>query len=195
MTARSVSLTPPPAGYADWLAELKTRIHSAQQRAALAVNREMVLLYWQIGCDILERQAREGWGAKVIERLAHDLRSAFPEMKGFSRANLMHMRAFAEVWPEGEIVQQAVGQLPWGNSPPSCRPACPASSRSNGSWAHCRTPRQRRKTDGLGTRRRRKALRRQVAGAGSCAVRQYQWLCRLEMLWWPNAVAAACRCL
>jgi predicted nuclease of restriction endonuclease-like (RecB) superfamily len=110
------ALIEPPNGYADWLADLKTRIHTAQQRAALAVNRELVLLYWQIGRDILERQARQGWGAKVIERLAHDLRTAFPDMKGFSRANLMYMRAFAEAWPDAEIVQQAVGQLPWGHN-------------------------------------------------------------------------------
>ncbi|MCX9157798.1 PDDEXK nuclease domain-containing protein [Niveibacterium sp. 24ML] len=116
MTERPVSLTPPPSGYADWLAALKTRIHSAQQRAALAVNRELVALYWQIGRDILERQRREGWGAKVIERLAQDLRSAFPDMKGFSRANLMYMRAFAEAWPDEAILQQAVGQLPWGHN-------------------------------------------------------------------------------
>ena len=82
------SLTTPPAGYAEWLAELKTRIHSAQQRATLAVNRELVRLYWQIGRDILARQAEQGWGAKVIERLAHDLRTAFPQMKGFSPRNL-----------------------------------------------------------------------------------------------------------
>jgi predicted nuclease of restriction endonuclease-like (RecB) superfamily len=110
------SLTAPPDGYADWLTELKTRIHTAQQRATLAVNRELVGLYWRIGSDILERQAAQGWGAKVIERLAHDLRLAFPEMKGFSRANLMYMRAFAEAWPDGAIVQQAVGQLPWGHN-------------------------------------------------------------------------------
>ena len=111
-----IALIEPPSGYADWLAELKTRIHTAQQRAALAVNRELVLLYWQIGRDILERQAKQGWGAKVIARLAHDLRTAFPDMKGFSRANLMYMRAFAEAWPDAEIVQQAVGQLPWGHN-------------------------------------------------------------------------------
>jgi predicted nuclease of restriction endonuclease-like (RecB) superfamily len=116
MTERPISLTTPPDGYTDWLAELKTRIHTAQQRAALAVNRELVLLYWQIGRDILERQAQQGWGAKVIERLAHDLRTAFPDMKGFSRANLMYMRAFAEAWPDAEIVQQAVGRLPWGHN-------------------------------------------------------------------------------
>jgi predicted nuclease of restriction endonuclease-like (RecB) superfamily len=109
-------IVPLPADYAAWLAELKTRIHTAQQRATLAVNRELVLLYWQIGRDILDRQGREGWGAKVIERLAQDLRNAFPDMKGFSRANLMYMRAFAEAWPDAEIVQQAVGQLPWGHN-------------------------------------------------------------------------------
>ncbi len=109
-------IVPLPADYAAWLAELKTRIHEAQQRATQAVNRELVLLYWRIGRDILERQGREGWGAKVIERLAQDLRNAFPDMKGFSRANLMYMRAFAEAWPDEAIVQQAVGQLPWGHN-------------------------------------------------------------------------------
>jgi predicted nuclease of restriction endonuclease-like (RecB) superfamily len=116
MSDKPVSLIQPPEGYANWLAELKSRIHSAQQRATMAVNRELVLLYWQIGRDILARQAEQGWGAKVIDRLAHDLRNAFPEMKGFSRANLMYMRAFAEAWPDEQIVQQAVGQLPWGHN-------------------------------------------------------------------------------
>jgi predicted nuclease of restriction endonuclease-like (RecB) superfamily len=116
MSDSPISLTLPPEGYADWLADLKSRIHAAQQRATLAVNRELVLLYWQIGQDILQRQAAQGWGAKVIERLAQDLRAAFPDMKGFSRANLMYMRAFAQAWPDAVIVQQAVGQLPWGHN-------------------------------------------------------------------------------
>jgi predicted nuclease of restriction endonuclease-like (RecB) superfamily len=116
MNDKPVRLTTAPEGYADWLTDLKGRIHTAQQRATLAVNRELVLLYWQIGRDILARQASQGWGAKVIERLAQDLRAAFPDMKGFSRANLMYMRAFAEAWPDAEIVQQAVGQLPWGHN-------------------------------------------------------------------------------
>lgn len=110
------SLLPAPKGYGDWLAALKARIHAARQRAALAANRELVSLYWEIGRDILERQARLGWGAKIIERLAHDLRTAFPEMKGFSRANLLYMRAFAEAWPDETIVQQLVGLLPWGHN-------------------------------------------------------------------------------
>ena len=107
------SLTPDPQGYADWLTELKRRIHTAQQRAALAVNQELVGLYWQIGRDILARQAEQGWGAKVIDRLAHDLRTAFPDMKGFSPRNLKYMRAFAEAWPDEPFVQAVLAQLPW----------------------------------------------------------------------------------
>lgn len=106
-------LTVNPTGYTDWLAELKQRIHAAQQRATLAVNRELVLLYWQIGQDILARQASQGWGSKVVDRLARDLRNAFPEMKGFSPRNLKYMRAFAEAWPDGEFVQAVLAQLPW----------------------------------------------------------------------------------
>ena len=106
-------IVPLPPDYAAWLADLKARIHSAQQRATLAVNRELVRLYWQIGRDILERQQREGWGAKVIERLAQDLRNAFPDMKGFSPRNLKYMRAFAEAWPEEPFVQEVLAQLPW----------------------------------------------------------------------------------
>ena len=102
-----------PIGYTDWLAELKQRIHAAQQRATLAVNSELVLLYWQIGQDILERQARSAWGSKVVETLARDLRNAFPEMKGFSARNLKYMRAFAEAWPNREFVQGVLAQLPW----------------------------------------------------------------------------------
>lgn len=96
MNKKPTSLTPPPTGYTDWLTDLKERIHSAQQRATLAVNRELVLLYWQIGHDILARQAEQGWGSKVIDRLAQDLRVAFVDMKGFSPRNLKYMRAFAQ---------------------------------------------------------------------------------------------------
>lgn len=115
-TSTPASLIAMPESYGNWLSDLKSRIQTAQQRAARAVNRELVVLYWQIGQDILQRQAEQGWGAKVIERLSHDLRIAFPEMKGFSRANLMYMRAFAEAWPDQTIVQQPVGQLPWGHN-------------------------------------------------------------------------------
>lgn len=105
--------SPSTETYGALLANIKTRIQGAQVRAALAVNRELVLLYWGIGREILARQKQEGWGTKVIERLAKDLRSAFPHMKGFSRTNLLYMRAFSEAWPEEPIVQQLAGQLPW----------------------------------------------------------------------------------
>jgi predicted nuclease of restriction endonuclease-like (RecB) superfamily len=102
-----------PDSYAEFLAGLKSCIQAAQLRASVAVNRELVLLYWQIGRDILERQQRESWGAKVIDRLAADLKREFPDMKGFSVRNLKYMRRFAEVWNEDEIVQQVAAQLPW----------------------------------------------------------------------------------
>lgn len=113
MNEKPTSLTTPPEGYADWLADLKGRIHSAQQRATQTVNRELVLLYWQIGRGILHRQAEQGWGAKVIDRLAHDLRTAFPDIRGFSSRNLKYMRSFAEAWPDEAIVQGVLAQLPW----------------------------------------------------------------------------------
>lgn len=104
-----------PTGYGRLLAELKDRIRSARLRAAAAVNQELVLLYWEIGGDILSRQAEAGWGAKVIARLATDLRRDFPDMTGLSPRNLNYMRALAAAFPDPEIVQQAVARLPWGH--------------------------------------------------------------------------------
>lgn len=103
----------PSSAYKALLADLKRRIQQAQVRAGLAVNRELVLLYWSIGREILIRQEREGWGAKVIDSLARDLHQSFPEMKGLSPRNLKYMRALAEAWPEESIVQQAAAQIPW----------------------------------------------------------------------------------
>lgn len=105
-----------PPNYPALLTSLRERIRSAQARAALAVNHELVWLYWQIGREILAQQAAEGWGSKVIDRLSQDLHLAFPEMKGFSSRNLKYMRAFAEAWPDEAIVQQVVAQLPWGHN-------------------------------------------------------------------------------
>jgi predicted nuclease of restriction endonuclease-like (RecB) superfamily len=102
-----------PAGYEELLGALKERIRQAQVRATLAVNRELVLLYWQIGREILRRQREQGWGAKVIDRFARDLRQSFPEMKGFSPRNLKYLRAFAETYPDESFVQQVAAQLPW----------------------------------------------------------------------------------
>ena len=104
---------PSTPSYAVLLESIKERIQRAQVRAALAVNQELVLLYWGIGKEILARQQAEGWGTKVIDQLASDLRSSFPEMKGLSPRNLKYMRALAEAWPEEAIVQAPLAQLTW----------------------------------------------------------------------------------
>ena len=104
---------PNSKGYQDLLSLLKRQIRTAQVRAALAVNQELVLLYWGIGKEILARQKEDGWGAKVIERLSEDLHVEFPEMRGLSPRNLKYMRAFAEAWPDESIVQQLAAQIPW----------------------------------------------------------------------------------
>jgi predicted nuclease of restriction endonuclease-like (RecB) superfamily len=105
-----------PKNYDKFLENLKCRIQEARVRASLSVNRELVLLYWHIGNQILEQQKNEGWGTKVIERLASDLGKTFPEMKGLSSRNLKYMRALAEAYPDSSFVQQAVAQIPWGHN-------------------------------------------------------------------------------
>lgn len=102
-----------PPDYADWLADIKNRVQAARSRAALAANAELIALYWQIGDDLLQRQQSANWGDKVLDRLASDLREAFPEMKGFSSRNLKYMRYFAEHCPRQAFGQQAAAQLPW----------------------------------------------------------------------------------
>ena len=103
----------PPDGYELFLDDLKKQISQARVKAALAVNKELVLLYWRIGTGILAKQNEEGWGTKVVTRLAKDLKREFPDMRGFSRTNLMYMRTFAEAWPDESIVHQLGGQIPW----------------------------------------------------------------------------------
>jgi predicted nuclease of restriction endonuclease-like (RecB) superfamily len=99
--------------YARFLASIKERIRTAQVKAALAANAELVLHYWEIGRAILANQARQGWGAKVIDRLAADLQREFPTLRGYSVRNLKYMRAFAEAWPDRQIVHQLGAQIPW----------------------------------------------------------------------------------
>ena len=102
-----------PADYGELLQDLKERITKERLKVAMAANASMVLLYWDIGRAILERQEREGWGAKVIDRLSRDLRNAFPDMKGLSPRNLKYMRAFARAWPDRKIVQEVLAQITW----------------------------------------------------------------------------------
>jgi predicted nuclease of restriction endonuclease-like (RecB) superfamily len=101
--------------YDTFLREVKDRIATARVRAALAVNAELIALYWQIGRMILDRQEQHGWGGKVIDRLAVDLRTEFPGTQGFSRTNLHYARKMAAWYPDHEFVPQPVGQIPWGH--------------------------------------------------------------------------------
>ena len=105
-----------PSDYGRWIQSIKDRVRNAQFRAMVAVNVELMLLYWDIGRAILDRQAAEGWGTKVVQRIATDLAVEFPGAKGFSLRNLKYMRAFAEAWPNREFVQQVVAQISWGNN-------------------------------------------------------------------------------
>ena len=105
-----------PLGFAPLLADLKARVRSAQLKAAVSVNRELILLYWHIGREILRCQHEQGWGAKVVDRLSIDLRIEFPDLGGFSTRNLLRMRAFADAYPDAAIVPQLVAHIPWGHN-------------------------------------------------------------------------------
>lgn len=99
--------------YANLLADIKSRVQAAQTRAVLAVNAEVIRLYWGVGRLLDERQSREGWGAAVIPRLARDLRNELPEVKGFSARNLARMLTFARAYPApGDFLPQAVARSP-----------------------------------------------------------------------------------
>src|SRR5437868_645530 len=82
------------SSYAEFLEQLKTKVANAQLKASLAVNSELIHLYWDIGKSIVEKQEEEGWRAQVIEKLCKDLQHAFPGIQGFSRANIFNMRSF-----------------------------------------------------------------------------------------------------
>jgi predicted nuclease of restriction endonuclease-like (RecB) superfamily len=102
-----------PQWYPGLLESVSERISTGQRRAVRAANQEVLATYWGIGRDILDRQQEEGWGTKVIDRLSADLRDRFPGSRGFSARNLKYMRAFAAAWPDWQILQQTVAQLPW----------------------------------------------------------------------------------
>ena len=104
-----------PQGYPELLEQIVSRIAQSQTRAALAVSRELVLLYWSIGAEIVVREKAQGWGAKIVDRLGHDLQQRFPGVEGFSPRNLRYMRSLAEAWPDPEMLPQRVALLPWGH--------------------------------------------------------------------------------
>lgn len=104
-----------PDGFRPFVEALKAHIRDAQLRAALAVNRSLLALYWNIGRAITVRQEAEGWGAKVIDLLADEIQRAFPGVSGFSRTNIYRMRALYLAYPAAEateaIVPRAVGRF------------------------------------------------------------------------------------
>lgn len=102
--------------YKTFFKEIKEKILTSQVKAALAVNQELIKLYWEIGSKIHLKQKEDGWGAKTIGNLAKDLKSSFPDMKGFSQTNIKYMVQFAKEYPEFSISQQVVGQIPWGHN-------------------------------------------------------------------------------
>jgi len=102
--------------YVELLDFLKLRIQQARTKAALSVNRELVLLYWEIGRMILRSQQTEGWGTRVIDRLSDDLRRSYPDATGYSVRNLKYMRLIAEAYPDEQLVPQAVAEIPWGHN-------------------------------------------------------------------------------
>ncbi|HXK50457.1 MAG TPA: PDDEXK nuclease domain-containing protein [Clostridiales bacterium] len=102
-----------PESYIGFFKEIKQKVLKERLKTIISANSAMILLYWDIGRSILISQENEGWGSKVIDRLSFDLRKAFPEMSGFSPRNLKYMRKFAEEWPDKEIVQRTVAQIPW----------------------------------------------------------------------------------
>lgn len=103
-------------GYRLALADIKQRIQAAQVRAVLAVNAELLALYWDIGRRLVQWQSEQGWGAAVVEQMARDLQATYPGMKGFSRTSLFAMRQFYAFFsPAFEVVPQPVGQMPWGH--------------------------------------------------------------------------------
>ena len=95
---------------------VQTRCQQIQMQrisVVMKANSSMICLYWTVGKAILEKQEKEGWGTKVIDRMAKDIKEAFPDMSGFSPRNIKYMRKFALCWPDYEVVQRVVAQIPW----------------------------------------------------------------------------------
>ncbi len=125
-----------PTDYAGLLTDIKQRIRHAQTRAVLAVNAELIRLYWEIGATIDRRQKTEGWGAGVIPRLALDLHNELPEEKGFSERNIKRMLAFYREYPHLEFVPQSVAQIESGSKVPQAAALFPADLIQSVPWGH-----------------------------------------------------------
>jgi predicted nuclease of restriction endonuclease-like (RecB) superfamily len=109
------------ADYAKFVKQLKIKIRSSQFKAALAVNRELIQLYWDIGREIVERQEKDGWGTGVVEKVANDIQNEFPGIEGFSKTNMGRMRAFYRaysIYPQavGKLEELPIFKIPWGHN-------------------------------------------------------------------------------
>lgn len=121
--------------YINWLNEVKSKIRTAQIKTALAANRELILFYWELGCDIFEKQKNAKWGAKLLEQLSADLKAEFPNIQGLSKTNLKYCSRFYQFYSIGQqavdqlknaeiqqietpekLSQQLVDQIPWGHN-------------------------------------------------------------------------------
>ena len=101
--------------YMDFFSAIKDRLKTAQIRAALAANSELIKFYWELGNNLTQKQKAQKWGTGFLEQFSHDMRQSFPEMQGFSVSNLQRMKKFAALYPSLSITAQAVPQLPWGH--------------------------------------------------------------------------------
>ena len=115
-----MNLTKKHSEYINWVNELKTLIQKTQIKASILVNRELLGLYWTIGKSISKKVSKANWGSSVVEELSKDLKTEFPNQKGFSRSNLFSMKKWFEFYSKSEIdlekIQQLVGQIPWGHN-------------------------------------------------------------------------------
>jgi len=106
--------------YISWIEQIKLKIRTVQIKAAIKVNSELIGFYWELGADIVEKQKNTSWGDSIIERLSFDLMQEFPDMKGFSRSNLMYVKKWYLFFSsDDKKVQQVVGQItqiPWGHN-------------------------------------------------------------------------------
>lgn len=98
--------------YKHFLTDIKTRLQTAQIRAALATNSELIQFYWGLGTELIEKQKSHQWGTHFLEQFSHDMKQEFPEMQGFSVTNLKRMRMFAQAYPDFKIGAQAVHHYP-----------------------------------------------------------------------------------
>lgn len=111
------ALSTMPTWYGEMFEHISRLVVEGRRQVMWTANVQMSMMYYHIGSEILNRQKAEGWGTKVVDRLSADLKNTFPEMHGFSPRNLKYMRRFAELWPDVQIVQRCVAQLPWRHCP------------------------------------------------------------------------------